>query len=103
MPGTLRDSFFVLEGLLEQQTGLRPTEIMTDITGTSDMVFGLFWLLGYQFIGLQTPKNVTSACYTAVPLSTEQRGSHGLEQQSGYLSGQKTLGVAVVAIIRKIL
>lgn len=40
---------FVLEGLLEQQTGLTPTEIMTDTTGTSDMVFGLFWLLGYQF------------------------------------------------------
>jgi len=49
IPGTLRDSIFVLEGLLEQQTGLRPTEIMTDTTGASDMVFGLFWLLGYQF------------------------------------------------------
>ena len=49
IPGTLRDSIFVLEGLLEQQAGLRPTEIMTDTTGTSDMVFGLFWLLGYQF------------------------------------------------------
>ena len=49
IPGTLRDSIFVLEGLLEQQTGLRPTEIMTDTTGTSDLVFGLFWLLGYQF------------------------------------------------------
>ncbi len=49
IPGTLRDSMFVLEGLLEQQTGLNPTEIMTDTTGTSDIVFGLFWLLGYQF------------------------------------------------------
>ena len=49
IPGTLRDSIYVLEGLLEQQTGLRPTEIMTDTTGASDMVFGLFWLLGYQF------------------------------------------------------
>jgi TnpA family transposase len=49
IPGTLRDSIFVLEGLLEQQTGLRPTEIMTDTAGASDMVFGLFWLLGYQF------------------------------------------------------
>jgi TnpA family transposase len=49
IPGTLRDSIFILEGLLEQQTGLKPTEIMTDTTGTSDMVFGLFWLLGYQF------------------------------------------------------
>ena len=49
VPGTLRDSIFVLEGLLEQQTGVRPTEIMTDTSGVSDMVFGLFWLLGYQF------------------------------------------------------
>ncbi len=49
IPGTLRDSIFVLEGLLEQQTGLNPTEIMTDTAGVSDMVFGLFWLLGYQF------------------------------------------------------
>jgi TnpA family transposase len=49
IPGTLRDSIFVLEGLLEQQTGLNPTEIMTDTAGASDMIFGLFWLLGYQF------------------------------------------------------
>lgn len=49
IPGTLRDSIFVLEGLLEQQTGLKPVEIMTDSAGVSDLVFGLFWLLGYQF------------------------------------------------------
>ncbi|POZ49607.1 Tn3 family transposase [Methylovulum psychrotolerans] len=28
---------------------LNPTEIMTDTAGASDLVFGLFWLLGYQF------------------------------------------------------
>jgi TnpA family transposase len=49
IPGTLRDSIFILEGLLEQQTSLKPTEIMTDTAGASDIVFGLFWLLGYQF------------------------------------------------------
>lgn len=49
VPGTLRDSIFVLEGLLEQQTGLNPREIMTDTAGSSDLIFGLFWLLGYQF------------------------------------------------------
>ena len=47
--GTLRDSLYLLEGLLEQQTSLRPTEVMTDTHGYSDVVFGLFWLLGYQF------------------------------------------------------
>jgi TnpA family transposase len=49
VPGTLRDSLVVLMGLLEQRTSLRPREIMTDTSGYSDMVFGLFWLLGYQF------------------------------------------------------
>ena len=39
----------VLVGLLEQKTGLRPRELMTDTAGYSDIVFGLFWLLGYQF------------------------------------------------------
>jgi TnpA family transposase len=49
IPGTLRDSLYILDGLLEQQTVLRPTEIMADTAGYSDVVFGLFWLLGYQF------------------------------------------------------
>lgn len=49
IPGTLRDSMFILEGLLEHQTSLRPVEVMADTGGVSDVVFGLFWLLGYQF------------------------------------------------------
>ena len=49
IPGTLRDSMFVLDGLLEQQSSLNPLELMTDTAGVSDVVFGLFWLLGYQF------------------------------------------------------
>jgi TnpA family transposase len=49
IPGTLRDSIYILEGLLEQQTSLRPVEIMTDTAGASDVVFALFWLLNYQF------------------------------------------------------
>ncbi|AFZ00606.1 Tn3 family transposase [Calothrix sp. PCC 6303] len=49
VPGTLRDSLVVLVGLLEQQTSLSPRELMTDTSGYSDVIFGLFWLLGYQF------------------------------------------------------
>lgn len=49
IPGTIRDSLYLLEGLLEQQTVLQPTEVMTDTAGYSDVVFGLFYLLGYQF------------------------------------------------------
>jgi TnpA family transposase len=49
IPGTRRDSRYILEGLLEQETGLNPIEIMSDTAGASDIIFGLFWLLGYQF------------------------------------------------------
>ena len=49
VPGTLRDSLFLLGVVLEQQTELNPTEIMTDTGAYSDVVFGLFWLLGYRF------------------------------------------------------
>jgi len=49
IPGTLRDSLSILDGLLEQQTILRPVEPLADTAGYSDIVFGLFWLLGYQF------------------------------------------------------
>jgi hypothetical protein len=46
IPGTLRDSLFLLSVVLEQQTELNPTEIMTDTGAYTDVVFGLFWLLG---------------------------------------------------------
>jgi TnpA family transposase len=49
IPGTLRDSLMVLALLLEQETELEPLEIMTDTAAYSDAIFGLFWLLGYQF------------------------------------------------------
>jgi TnpA family transposase len=49
IPGTWRDALSILDGLLEHQTQLRPMEVMTDTAGVSDVVFGLFWLLGYQF------------------------------------------------------
>jgi TnpA family transposase len=49
IPGTIRDSLFILNGLLEQETNLRPKELMADTAGYSDLVFGLFRVLGYQF------------------------------------------------------
>lgn len=49
VPGTLRDSLFVLEGLLTHDTQLPVRELMTDSASYSDVVFGLFYLLGYQF------------------------------------------------------
>ncbi len=49
IPGTLKDSIYILEGLLEQQTSLQPSELMADTAAVSNLIFGLFWLLGYQF------------------------------------------------------
>jgi TnpA family transposase len=49
VPGTLRDSLVLLQVLLEQQTELHPTQIMTDTGAYSDVIFGLFRLLGYRF------------------------------------------------------
>jgi TnpA family transposase len=49
IPGTLRDSLYLLALVLEQETELAPVEIMTDTGAYTDVVFGLFWLLGYRF------------------------------------------------------
>ena len=49
VPGTLRDSLNLLAIVLEQETELQPTEIMTDTAGYTDTIFGIFYLLGYQF------------------------------------------------------
>jgi TnpA family transposase len=49
VPGTLRDSLVLLSVVLEQETDLKPTEIMTDTGAYTDIIFGIFWLLGYQF------------------------------------------------------
>lgn len=51
VPGTLRDSLMILDGLLELQPpgDGGPTMIITDQASYTDQIFGLFWLLGYQF------------------------------------------------------
>ena len=49
IPGTIRDSVYALEALLEQESGLTPTEIMSDTGSYSDLMSGLIWCLCYQF------------------------------------------------------
>lgn len=49
VPGTLRDSLVLLSVLLEQETELKPLEIMTDTGAYTDAIFGIFYLLGFQF------------------------------------------------------
>lgn len=47
--GALRDAPLLLDGFLEQETHQQPKELITDTGGYSDIVFGLFWLLGYRY------------------------------------------------------
>jgi len=49
VPGTLRDSLVILALLLNQDTERDPAHVMTDSAACSDSMFGLFWLLGYNF------------------------------------------------------
>jgi TnpA family transposase len=49
VPGTMRDSLYLLAVVLEQETELDLGEIMTDTAGYTDTIFGVFYLLGIQF------------------------------------------------------
>jgi hypothetical protein len=46
VPGTQRDSLLILGLLLEPETDVEPTEIMTDTVAYADTVFGLFLTAG---------------------------------------------------------
>jgi TnpA family transposase len=45
-----REALYVLDGLLENDTILRPREHSTDTHGATEHVFGLCYLLGYTFL-----------------------------------------------------
>lgn len=49
VPGTVRDSLYVLDTILNLDGGPRPETITSDTASYSDMVFGIFALLGYRF------------------------------------------------------
>ena len=49
VPGTPRDSLHILDTLLNLDAGVKPDMVATDNASYSDMVFGLFSLLGCNF------------------------------------------------------
>ena len=49
IPGTQRDSLYALDGLLANQTVVRPDTVSTDTAGASEIVFALAWTLGYRY------------------------------------------------------
>jgi TnpA family transposase len=76
VPGTLRDSLYLLAVVLEQQTELNPMEIMTDTGAYTDVVFGLFWLLGFRF----SPRiaDIGGARYWRIDPSAHYGALHGV-------------------------
>ncbi|MGW0447946.1 Tn3 family transposase [Streptosporangium sandarakinum] len=49
VPGTLRDSLFILDAIHNLDSDNRPETVITDTASYSDIVFGLFAICGYQF------------------------------------------------------
>lgn len=49
VPGTVRDSLYVLDTILNLDGGPKPEMVASDTASYSDMVFGIFTLLGYRF------------------------------------------------------
>ncbi|GAA5768852.1 tn3 family transposase TnBth1 [Streptosporangium roseum] len=49
VPGTLRDSPFILDAIFNLDGGPKPETVITDTGSCSDIVFGLFAICGYQF------------------------------------------------------
>ncbi|BAC67915.1 hypothetical protein Save01_05651 [Streptomyces avermitilis] len=49
VPGTPRDSLHILDALLNLDAGVKPEMAATDNASYSDMVFGLFTMLGFNF------------------------------------------------------
>jgi hypothetical protein len=49
VPGTPRDSLFILDTLLNLDAGPKPEVVATDNASCSDMVFGVFAILNYRF------------------------------------------------------
>lgn len=49
VPGTPRDSLHILDALLNLDAGVKPEMVATDNASYSDMVFGPFTMLGYNF------------------------------------------------------
>lgn len=49
VPGTPRDSLHILDALLNLDGGVKPEMVATDNASYSDIVFGIFRILGYNF------------------------------------------------------
>ena len=47
--GTDRDSFYILGGPIDNVTSLSPVQFISDTAGSSEIIYGLFWLMGFLY------------------------------------------------------
>lgn len=59
--GTRRDSFRILDGLLEQETALRPVEVASGTHGAGEIACGLFRLAGGDRVEAERAGGVSPA------------------------------------------
>ncbi|MEO7195630.1 MAG: Tn3 family transposase [Pseudonocardiaceae bacterium] len=75
VPGTVRDSLFILDTLLNLDGGVKPEMIATDHASYSDAVFGLFKMLGYRFA--PRFRDLPDQRFWRVDLPDGQSGNYG--------------------------
>jgi TnpA family transposase len=75
VPGTVRDSLFILDTLLNLDGGVKPEMIATDHASYSDAVFGLFTMLGYRFA--PRFRDLPDQRFWRVDLPDGQSGNYG--------------------------
>lgn len=75
VPGTMRESLHILDTLLNLDGGPRPDTVATDRASYSDIVFGLFRMLGYRF----SPRiaDLSDQRFWRATAASDPRGDYG--------------------------
>ncbi len=95
IPGTQRDSLHALDGLLANQTLIRPEMVSTDTAGASEIVFALVWAWatgGHP--GWPTCPTNGSGTSTPTPTTARSPGSHATASTLGSSSRTGTKSAA---------
>ena len=100
--------------MLEHQTELKPTQIMTETSAYSDVVFGLFSLLGYPFsprladiggsrFGASSPRPITKSSTPSRSTGSACGASRRIGDDMLQLTGSLLLGRVPATGIMRIL